>query len=413
MQVQVEQRLLPGNLTLLLQRLILAASISMLVVLVGGGLGIYRVYSNHILRDAEEDAVTLSEVLVSGQHDLLFSPGADGRTRLFVAPGTRSFLAHRLREFLHPFRIVEIKIYDPAGKVLFSTQPALVGQLDDDNDRLQQALTGHPDSHLETKGSIRDLADEPRLDVDVVETYVPIYLGKQVAGAFEVYVDVTRYRHEIFTTVASSVLILGGILLAVFGVSILFVKTAARRVATAQQQLHTLATTDALTGTFNRGAILARARAEISGSERRHQQRQDTTLSFILLDIDHFKKVNDTHGHLVGDRVLEEVVQRVRHAARGYDLLGRFGGEEFLLILPDADFVGAVAAAERVRQAVDAEPFVLDHTTLHLTISLGVATSRPGEQNLDEVLNRADAGLYQAKAAGRNRVAWSESPMSS
>jgi len=231
-----------------------------------------------------------------------------------------------------------------------------------------------------------------------------------VVGCFEVYTDVTRFRHEIIATVANSALILGCILVAVFGVSFLLVKAAARRVTEAQQQLHALATTDALTGAFNRGAILAHAREEISHIERRRQQKNDYTLSFILLDIDHFKRINDTYGHLVGDRVLEEMVARVRGVARGNDLIGRFGGEEFLLILPDADFEGALAAAERVRQAVGSRPFALKQETIRLTVSLGVAASRPGEQSLDGVLQRADAGLYRAKAEGRNRVAWVEPP---
>ncbi len=408
MAVEVNRRIIPQSISLLLRRMIIAASFSIVIIMVGGGYGIYRIYSNHILHDAEEDAVHLTEVLIQGQHDLLFARGENGRPRLFIDPANRTLLEQDLRQFLHPFRIAKVKIYDVSGRILFSTEPNLTGEVDHDNFRLQRALRGQIDSHLEKKDALRDLADERKLDVDVVECYVPIHFENAVVGSFEVYADVTRYRHEIVTTVADSVLILGSILLTVFGIFFFFVKAAAQRVTDAQQQLHTLATTDALTGAFNRGTILAHAREEISRIERRRLLKNDYTLSFILLDIDHFKQINDTYGHLVGDKVLEEMIQRVREAARDYDLIGRFGGEEFLLILPDSGFEGAVAAAERVCQAVGSCPFAINAGDIQVTVSLGVATSRPGEQNLDEVLQRADAGLYRAKAEGRNRVAWIE-----
>ncbi len=413
MAVEVKKSIARGSIQLLLSRLILASGISMVVIIVGSGYGIYRIYSNHIIHAAEDNAVQLGQALVLEQRDLLFSRDPAGRPRLFVDPRNLETLDRRLRPFLHSFQIVKIKIYNAGRKIIFSTEPALIGQVDGANRRLLHALQGDADSHLENKGSLRDLANEEQLNVDVVESYVPIRVGPVVVGAFEVYVDVTRYRHQIVTTVANSVLILGGILLAVFGVSFFFVKSAARHVKEVQQKLHIMATTDALTGTLNRGTILAHAREEISLRERRRQQKTGYSLSFILLDIDNFKQINDTYGHLVGDKVLEEVVQRVREAARDYDLLGRFGGEEFLLVLPDASFAGAVAAAERVRQAVDARPFASGAPEIRMTVSLGVATSRPGEENLDEVLHRADAGLYKAKAAGRNRVAWIEPPATS
>ena len=397
-----------GSVGLLLRRLAIVASISALIIIAGSGYGIYHVYSGHIIRSAEEDAEHISRVLIDEQRDLLFTLGPDGKAKLFVDTMYRDVLDRRLRRFLHSFQIVKIKVYDAAGVVIFSTESALIGKIDADNFRLLQALQGRTDSHLENKGSFRDLADEEKLDVDVVETYVPVQVDKSVVGALEVYADVTRYRREINTTVVNSILILGGILLAVFGIAFIFVKKATGRVAEVQQQLHAMATTDALTGAFNRGTILARAREEISRIDRRRQQKDDYALSFIMLDIDHFKKVNDTYGHLTGDQVLREVVARVKPTLRDYDLFGRYGGEEFLLILPDAPFKGAVTAAERVRRAINEHPFVFEGPLLQVTVSLGVATSRPDEYDLNLVLQRADDGLYKAKSEGRDRVAWVE-----
>jgi len=395
---------------LLLKKLVIVAYVSLIIILGGSGYGIYRVYSNHIIHSAEEDSGRVSAVLLIEQRDLLFTIGLDGRPVLFVDPMYRDTLDRRLRRFLAAFEIVKIKIYNTDKTIIFSTEASLIGKLDAKNIRLERALHGTTDSHLENKEAFRDLANEEKLDVDVVETYVPIRVDGTVVGAFEVYVDVTRYRQEIVNVVTNSVLILGAILFSVFAIAFLFVKKATQRVQDAQEQLHTLATTDALTGAFNRGTIVARAREEISRIDRRRQQKTDYSLSFIMLDIDHFKKVNDTYGHLAGDQVLREMAQRIQKTVRDYDQFGRYGGEEFLLILPDAAFAGALIAAERVREAVRSQPFMFEGTALQITVSLGVATTQPGDSDLNIVLQRADEGLYKAKAGGRDRVAWIEPP---
>jgi diguanylate cyclase (GGDEF)-like protein len=399
-----------GGAHLLLRKLVIVAYISLTIIVSGSGYGIYQVYNNHIIHNAEVDSEHISSVLLVEQRDLLFTVGLDGRPVLFVDPMYRDALDRRLRRFLQAFEIVKIKVYDADKTIIFSTETALIGKLDAKNIRLERALNGDTDSHLENKEAFRDLANEEKLDVDVVETYVPIRVDGAVVGAFEVYVDVTRYRQEIVNVVTNSVLILGAILFSVFAIAFLFVKKATQRVQDAQEQLHTLATTDALTGAYNRGTIVARAREEISRIDRRRQQQTDYSLSFIMLDIDHFKKVNDTYGHLAGDQVLREMAQRIQKTVRDYDQFGRYGGEEFLLILPDAAFSGALIAAERVREAVRAQPFMFEGTALQITVSLGVATTQPGDRDLNIVLQRADEGLYKAKADGRDRVAWIEPP---
>ena len=197
-------------------------------------------------------------------------------------------------------------------------------------------------------------------------------------------------------------------LVGVFGVSFIFVKNASTRMRETQEKLHVLATIDALTGVYNRGAIVDRAREEISRIDRRRQQQNDYSLSFIMLDIDHFKKVNDTYGHLAGDQVLRDMALRIQETVRDYDQLGRYGGEEFLLVLPNATFESAVVAAERVRQAVRTRPFIYNDTPLSVTVSLGITTTLSGEEDLGIVLQRADEGLYKAKAEGRDRAVWVE-----
>ena len=405
MPVEVDANPARGNVQLLLKKLLAVACLSIIVILAGTGYGIYRVYSGHIIRNAEVDAAHIAAVMLVEQADLLFTEGSDGQPELFVYPMYMDTLDRRFRRFLKAFEIVKIKIYNADKVIIFSSEAALIGKSDAENPRLERALQGSRDSHQEYKEAFRDLADEETLDVDVVESYIPIRVGNAVVGAFELYSDVTHYRKEIVSAVTNSVLILGGILTGIFGVSFLFMKNASARLQEAQEKLHVLATVDALTGAYNRGTIVARAREEISRIERRRKQQNDYSLSFIMLDIDHFKKVNDTYGHLAGDQVLRDMALRIQETVRDYDQFGRYGGEEFLLILPDATFEGAVLVAERIRQAVRTRPFMYNDTPLPVTVSLGIATSLSGEEDLGIVLKRADEGIYKAKFEGRDHAA--------
>jgi diguanylate cyclase (GGDEF)-like protein len=396
-----------------IRRLALIAALSILVTIAAAGYGIFRVYRGHVIRDAEAAAISLSEILVAQNEDLLIAPGPDGQPRLSIAPAHLGLVEHNLRLQLTPFQIVKVKIYDRKGEILFSTEPGLVGEIDDDNSRLLNALGGRPDSHLEQKDRVRDLADERKLDVDVVETYVPIRVGERVIGVFEIYRDVTKYRQEIHSAVGNSILLLTAIVGLVVGVALFFVVRASKKLDTAQRQLRRMATTDALTGVMNRGTILARAREEISRIDRRREEDSDYGLGFILLDIDHFKMINDRFGHLTGDQVLCEICERIRSILRSYDLLGRFGGEEFLIVLPDASLTGALATAERIRQAIRSKPFVFQEPLFDVTASFGVAIAREQEHDLSRILQRADEGLYLAKERGRDGVATMERRSSS
>ena len=168
----------------------------------------------------------------------------------------------------------------------------------------------------------------------------------------------------------------------------------------AQEKLREQATHDALTGVWNRGGIM-----HLLNRELLYAHRQKTPISILMGDIDHFKLVNDTHGHLAGDVVLREAARRMREAARGYDTVGRYGGEEFLTILPYCDEAGALIVAERMREAAAAAPVEYHGTMIPIALSLGVATS-PAGQAADSTafIAAADAALYRAKEGGRNRV---------
>lgn len=156
---------------------------------------------------------------------------------------------------------------------------------------------------------------------------------------------------------------------------------------------------DALTGLANRRAFDERISEMLSESDR---AQQPTAL--VLVDIDHFKSVNDTHGHLVGDAVLRHVAQTVGRTVRDMDLCARYGGEELALVLPQTALTAAREAAERVRKAVESHPFEMDGLPIDVTVSCGVATYPDGTMTHGQLFEFADRALYSAKCAGRNRV---------
>ncbi len=160
--------------------------------------------------------------------------------------------------------------------------------------------------------------------------------------------------------------------------------------------------TDALTGLYNRRHLDDELRRQVSTAQRHGEQ-----LALVLFDIDHFKQVNDTYGHPTGDLVLREFSRRLTSELRAADIAGRWGGEEFLLILPRTDLGGAVEVAERIRIAAAADPFSAAGYEVLVTVSAGCAV---GPDEPDELIRIVDTALYQAKATGRNRTVASRPP---
>jgi len=174
------------------------------------------------------------------------------------------------------------------------------------------------------------------------------------------------------------------------------------RIINLERRIMELANTDPLTGLLNRRAFMERMKQEISRA-----QREKRPLSLILADIDHFKSVNDTYGHQIGDLVLQRFTGQLKTSARPYDFLGRYGGEEFLVCLPGADGLQTASIAERMRRQVEDMEIILpdDSRSIRITVSFGTASyAVESGENVDLLIKRVDDALYLAKNKGRNCV---------
>jgi len=173
-----------------------------------------------------------------------------------------------------------------------------------------------------------------------------------------------------------------------------------KRILDLQQSLRFAATHDFLTTLLNRSEILAALEREVARGAR-----DDKPATVILADIDHFKRINDTMGHAAGDEVLKEVARRLKQDLRPYDVVGRYGGEEFLLILPGCNLANGVKRADEIRTIVSGQPITTPSGTISVTVSMGVTASDNSRYFMPaEFLQEADASLYKAKNNGRNRV---------
>lgn len=388
-----------------LQRLLLVVgSLSIALIVTFSAWGFYRVFNGFVIKSAEADAVGISKVMLNLVSDeIIERQGAGQRVR--VAPGAHEKLDHALKPVLRHFDVVKVKLFDDGKRIPYSTDSRIIGKVDAANKRLARALNGMIDTQFTVKSVVADLAEEKRFGVDVVETYVPIYADdRSVIGSFEVYLDVTRYRRMVQIGVAAATAILAAVLLVVFAISHLFLARYVRMLRDAHAQLSQMAITDVLTGVANRRALIERGEQEFSRMRRTREQIVSGRLGCIVCDVDHFKKVNDLYGHLAGDLILKEFAARLQQCGRAYDLVGRFGGEEFVVLLPDTGLEEARIAAERMLASIRDAAFNTGSAQIMVTASAGVTCNISDDEGLDDLLRRADTALYRAKETGRDRV---------
>jgi len=393
----------PQKLIGLLQ---VVAMVATTIILIASVAGTHWLYQGYVIKVSKLDAIRTSELIVAIESRFL-KPSSHSASPLteFLDSDALDQLDQRMDKFLSPHGILKVKVFSLNGTVVYSTDRAIIGEQNANNPNLIKALQGEPVSKLQTKESFLDIKSEERFDVDVVETYVPIHNAKgTVVGCFEIYQDTTIFRNEVANGVAMSVVVLGTLLLLVFSIAYLFLKTAVNRLLHAQETLHDLAIRDSLTGLINRREIAIRGEQEFSRYKRLSVGSEYSPYCVMMIDLDHFKSINDSHGHVVGDQVLKQVADYLAQAVRSYSNVGRYGGEEFILVLPGGRSEDAFSIAERIRSGISSQPMAFDGGAVNVTVSIGVSLVSEDDEQFEDTVNRADQALYQAKERGRNQV---------
>ena len=221
------------------------------------------------------------------------------------------------------------------------------------------------------------------------------YAIGEVRGGISISLDIEKLQSKIsYNTIT---IVVFGIIttLLLLGLIYFFMSRLIKKLEEARQTIEKIAITDQLTEVFNRRHIMSRFEEEFEKFKRLKKK-----VSCIMADIDNFKAVNDSYGHLAGDQVLKAVSHRIRNTVRAYDILGRYGGEEFLIIMPDTSVEDARELAERIRTRVKEE--TVNNATI--TLSLGVVCVEESDRSVDDIIRRADQNLYKAKKDGKDRV---------
>lgn len=391
----------------LLRKFIWVGMVCLAAILVLATYGIYRVFNWRLVESAHREAQGICQVVLvkEKRHLLVFDD--PGSARLELGAGRQTALDKRVREYLEPFAVDGIRIWDLEHRIVYSTGSEKDGPITAESPELDRALKGEMVSRLE-KGSYAPVAGKTGRDGgDQVVSYLPIWgRNKLIHGAMEIRRNVSGYREEIRRGVTFSATVLGTVLLALFACVFLLVKRGADRLAKAQETLRILATTDSLTGVFNRREALSRAEESFSRRQRGSCRNTPENFGCLMLDFDNFKTINDTYGHPAGDLVLKELAVRCKAVLRPYDIVGRFGGEEFLVILPDTSLEQCRDIAERLRRAVREKPFDLGDQQIFGSISIGGASAYPMDWDIEAVLHRADEGLHRAKNLGKDCTVW-------
>jgi len=223
----------------------------------------------------------------------------------------------------------------------------------------------------------------------------------EIRGGISVSFDIREILDMQKTNLAIIVALAIFTIAALLGFFFLFTLRLTKKISFARQQIEEMAATDALTGLNNRRQVMERFSEEL---ERAKRLKKD--LGCIMIDIDNFKNINDAYGHLVGDKALREVADVLKDSIRTYDIAGRYGGEEFLIILPDTNFRETRIFAERIGKNIRTHFVAEPDLTPAVTVSLGITSMTDTDISIDNMIKRADDGLYMAKNSGRDRVAW-------
>lgn len=372
-------------------------SILGLFLLVGIGLPvfqsqyIYPSFVKQLLENTENEAVRTARHMMR----TVLKDSSDGK--IYVSDKIKTFLENSRKDY----NLWKIKIFSNSGETIYSTSKEDIGWINKKLYFHDIVAKGKPYSKVAKKNT-KSLEGQVIIN-DIVEVYVPMMNQSEFIGAFELYYNITVQKESMDKLISRYNYILYTLAFIII-IVVLFTMVGFRKSMKERQHfenaLFEMANTDKLTGIYNR-----RRFGELLRWELKKYGRYQRNACLLLFDLDHFKKVNDTYGHQVGDDVLVAIAQICKTVLRKIDIFGRYGGEEFIAFLPETDREGALVVAERLRGTIESASIPSNEGPIHITISIGIAPFGDiDELSIDSVIKQADDALYSAKNRGRNRV---------
>lgn len=352
---------------------------------------IYPIFTRELQKSSEDQAIQSATHLM---HTLF---QGEQSTRIILTNEIRD----ELRNVVNDLSLMKIKIFSETGQVLYSTSEEDIGTVNSFNYFHDVVKKGNPVTEIVNKET--KTLEGQTTTRDVLETYVPIMHEERFVGALEIYYDITAQKNSLDTLIAkiaSQLFLVSFLLILTIVLVFLRLETMLKERQRMEAELKIFANTDPLTQLCNRRKFLEYLEDEIS-----RFMRYNHPASLLIFDIDHFKNVNDTYGHQTGDLVLKEVANTCKGMLRDTDLIGRYGGEEFIVFLLETDEQHAIQVAEKLRRAVEELPIDRGGECISVTISIGIALVENGNNlSKDILIHRADKALYEAKNSGRNRI---------
>lgn len=369
-------------------------------ILFFSGVGVYKVFNNHMFQTVENLAVSIRGAVVDQEQEVLFTPNSHGNVWMQLKENDLPDFDRRIRVFLKPFQIAKIKIFDLEKNIIYSTDLSIIGKTVSKNERLDQALDGHTISRLEAGKYIIDLEGEERIDLDIIETYLPVAdRNGIVVGSFELYFDVTPYRKEAQRLLYLSLGIVFVVLFLVFGVLnfLMFrmVKTVCSNtleLETTYERIKKMALYDQLTNLPNRNLIKDRFEQMTA-----HASRYGKKVAILYMDLDNFKDLNDIQGHMAGDQFLKNIAKLLKSMLRKEDTVGRLGGDEFVILLGGLDHEEeAIRLAQKINNKGRLPVSVNGHD-VYSGFSIGVAFFPNDGRDMETLFKHSDIAMYRAK----------------
>lgn len=378
-----------------------AYSLLLLLILIAFGLPIlqsryiYPGFVKQLIDNTEDEAVR------TGKHMARRVLHNYSGSALHVSDELRSFFDQMARDF----SLWKIKVFKSSGEIIYSTDVKDIGTINEKPYFHNVVAKGSTYTKVVSKNT--ESLEGQIVNSDVVETYVPIERDGGFLGAFELYYNITVQKDSLEGLVSQYTVLLyflSTTIVIVAVIAFLAYRSSVKIREEFENTLLMMAVTDPLTGIYNR-----RGFEDLLNREYERSRRYQRSAGLLIFDLDHFKRINDTYGHQAGDEVLVEVAGRCAKLLRKSDILGRFGGEEFIVLLPETDGKSAHETAEKLRRGIEAEPFETGAGTIDVTISVGVASFNAKEEgSIEAITKRVDEALYTAKECGRNQVCFAD-----